>query len=75
MTNEQPFVHQALERRGIDLTTMCLLGGFEGSLAVLENIFTGVKSERPFASIVIIGHRQPRDRLYRELADERRRGA
>jgi dimethylamine/trimethylamine dehydrogenase len=67
MTNEQPFVHQALGRRGIDITTMVLLKSFDAGQARFENIFTGAAVERPFGSVVIVGHREPRDELYRDL--------
>ncbi len=67
MTNEQPFVHRALHDRNVDVSTQTLLMDFDGQSARLENIFTGAASEMKVQSVVIVGHRQPRDEVYQEL--------
>lgn len=67
MTNEQPFVHQALHRHGVEVHTQSLLKGFVNQIAVLENIFTGAASQIEVNSIVITGHRQPNDDIYQQL--------
>jgi len=71
MTNELPYVHQALERHGVAVRTMSLLTGFDGSIARLEHIFTRAPCNVAVQSIVIVGLRLPEDRLFHEL--ERRR--
>jgi dimethylamine/trimethylamine dehydrogenase len=67
MTNELPFVHQALAQRGVKVTTLALLKEFDGAEARLANIFTGQASTLVAKSVVIVGHRQPRDAIYHEL--------
>ena len=67
MTNEQPFVHQALHKRGIPLITLQLLKHFDGGEVVLENLFTSEPVNITARSVVIVGSRQPRDTLYHEL--------
>lgn len=67
MTNEQPFVHEALARHGIGLSTMRLLTAFDGEQATLEGLFDRVETRRACRSILIVGHRQPQDDLYRAL--------
>lgn len=67
MTNELPFVHQALAERGVSVTTLALLKGFDGGEAQLEHIFTGQPTAVAVNSVVIVGHRAPRDELWREL--------
>ena len=67
MTNEQPFVHQALHNLGVGVHTLMLLQDFDGESAKLENIFTGASTELGVRSIVIVGHRQPIDGVYHDL--------
>jgi dimethylamine/trimethylamine dehydrogenase len=67
MTNELPFVHQALADRDVEVITLALLKGFDGAEARLANIFTGRPTALPVQSVVIVGHRQPRDEIYHEL--------
>ncbi len=71
MTNEQPFVHAALARHGIGLSTLSLLAGFDGQSAILEGLFDRV--ERPIAcrSVLIVGHRVSDDALYQALLARR----
>ncbi len=67
MTNEQPFVHQALHEHGIGLSTLSLLKGFDGQTATLANIFTGAEQAVEARSVVLVGHRTANDELYRRL--------
>ena len=67
MTNEQPFVHQALDASGVALTTQALLTDFDGSRATISNIFTGKLQYIVANSVVIVGLRLPNDQLYHEL--------
>ncbi len=73
MTNEQPFVHQTLDKFNVEIFTQSLLESFNGSKAKLSNIFTARPSELEAKSIVIVGLRLPNDALYHDLlkrADE-----
>ena len=67
MSNELPRVHQALERRGVPVTTLQLLDGFDGETAMLKQLFTGVETRLACRSVVLVGLRLPHDPLYREL--------
>lgn len=67
MTNEQPFVHQALHKLGVDVSTQKLLTAFDGARVTLANIFTGAAEVVEAASVVIVGLRLPRDELYQAL--------
>ena len=67
MTNEQPYVHQALHRHGVVVHTLSLLAGFDGVTATLEQVFTREPLSIDARSVVIVGHRQSRNRLYQEL--------
>ncbi len=67
MTNEQPFVHQAMHELSIDVKTQTLLTAYENGLAQLENIFTNAPDQLKVNSIVIVGLRLPNDALYQTL--------
>lgn len=67
MTNEQPFVHQALDRLDIEVFPQSLLAEFNGESVRLDNIYTGKQKQVAARSIVIVGLRLPNDRLYHEL--------
>ena len=67
MTNEQPFVHQSLEKCGVDVHTQMLLLDFDGKKAGLSNIFTNRPKSLAVKSIVIVGLRLPNDQLYNQL--------
>ncbi len=67
MTNEQPFVHQALHELDVEVYTQALLGGFSDSIVTLNNIFTNKPHELEAASVVIVGLRLPNDELYHSL--------
>ena len=68
MTNEQPFVHQALHERDIGLHTLMLLKSHSDGVACLENIFTGAPFDVEAQSVVVVGHREPEDVLYQALS-------
>ncbi len=70
MTNEQPFVHQALYKLGVGLTTLSLLDSFDGNTARLSSLFTGEQQEFPAAALVLVGTRLPKDALYHELVNQ-----
>ena len=67
MTNEQPYVHRALHARNVDVSTQTLLKDFDGHSANLANIFTAAASSIEVRSVVIVGHRQPRDEVFHDL--------
>lgn len=69
MTNEQPYVHQALEDRNIECITLTRLVEFDGTIASFENIFSGSPLHIDATSIVIVGLRKPNDRLYQALKE------
>lgn len=64
MTNEQPFVHQSLSRRGIERHTLALLDDFQVGEAVLSDLFSGTQSRVEAAAVVVVGARLPKDSLY-----------
>jgi dimethylamine/trimethylamine dehydrogenase len=66
-TNDQALIHKALDRRGIAIRTLTLVKGFDGGSVTLANTFTGVESSIDARSLVIVGHREPVDDLYRSL--------
>lgn len=70
MTNEQPFVHQALHAQGVGIHTQALLETFDGKESVLKNIFTGAPTTLAARSVVIVGLRLPNDELYQALIAE-----
>ncbi len=67
MTNEQPFVHQALQKHGVGLSTLVRLAAFDGRQATLENIFDGQVHTHLCRSVLLVGHREPEDALVRAL--------
>ncbi len=69
MTNEQPYVHQALYALGVAIHTQTLLTGFEQNSVTLANIFTGHTSAIDFDSVVLVGLRLPDNKLYDQIMD------
>ena len=67
MTNELPFVYQALARREVDIHTTTNLMSFDGTRAALQNLFNATPLEIEVDAIVIVGHREPHDALYQSL--------
>ena len=71
MTNELPYVHQALDKQGVEVHTQALLTDFDGGRARLTNIFTARASLLAVKSVVIVGLRLPNDGLYQQLMSRR----
>ena len=67
MTNELPRVHQALAKRGIDVTTLSRVTAFDGETLTLANLFTGDETSMPCQNLVIVGMRRQNDTLYHAL--------
>jgi dimethylamine/trimethylamine dehydrogenase len=67
MTNELPFVHQSLEKSGVEVFTQMLLHDFDGKKVTLSNIFTNKPKPLAIKSVVIVGLRLPNDQLYNQL--------
>ena len=64
MTNELPYVYQALERAGVSIHTTTNLIGFDAGVARLENLFHRAPLGINVDGVVIVGHRDPNDALY-----------
>ena len=71
MTNELPFVYQALARRNVAIHTTTNLMAFDGQCAALQNLFNATPMEIDVDAIVIVGHREPRDTLFHALQHQR----
>lgn len=71
MTNEQPNVHVRLEELGVVLVTRRSVAAFEPGELTLEDIFSRTRSRIACASLVVVGHRQPRAALYEALVEQR----
>jgi len=69
MTNELPFVYQALARRSVAIHTTTNLIDFDGNRAALQNLFNATPLEVEVDAVVIVGHREPEDALYQSLID------
>jgi dimethylamine/trimethylamine dehydrogenase len=69
MTNELPRVHQALARRGIGVTTLNRVVGFDGAAVKLAHLFTGAETPIAARNLVIVGLRRPDDALYHALIE------
>ncbi|MEM8499231.1 MAG: FAD-dependent oxidoreductase [Pseudomonadota bacterium] len=69
MTNEQPYVHQALANKGIGLSTLTLLDSFDGKQAVLSDLFSSETRSIEASAVVIVGIRLPKDDLYQQLLE------
>ncbi|MFP6806163.1 MAG: NAD(P)-binding protein [Pseudomonadales bacterium] len=67
MTNEQPFVHQALHKHHVSINTQSLLTRFDGEQAMLNNIFTGEEQILAVRSVIIVGLRLPNDKLFQNV--------
>ena len=69
MTNEQPYVHQALSERGVARHTLSLLKSFDNGAACLADMYSGQETPIEAAAVVIVGTRLPNDDLYHQLRD------
>ena len=67
MTNELPFVYQALAREGVAIHTTTNLISFEGTRATVANLFNQTTLELAVDGVVIVGYRVPNDALYDAL--------
>ena len=67
MTNELPFVYQALARAGVAIHTTTNLISFDGTQATVANLFNQTALELAVDGVVIVGHRVPNDTLYDPL--------
>jgi dimethylamine/trimethylamine dehydrogenase len=75
MTNELPRVHQALSKRGIGVTTLNRVIGFDGEHVTLAQLFTGEETKIAARNLVIVGMRRPEDALYHALMERDLAGA
>jgi dimethylamine/trimethylamine dehydrogenase len=64
MTNELPYIYQALERAGVSIHTTTNLIGFDAGVARLENLFHRAPVNIDVDGVVIVGHRETNDALY-----------
>jgi dimethylamine/trimethylamine dehydrogenase len=69
MTNELPFVQQALHRHNVAINTEALLDSFDGEQVQLANIFTGALTPISALSVVIVGLRLPNTDLFDALRE------
>ena len=69
MTNELPFVQQALHRHNVAINTEALLDSFDGEQVQLTNIFTGALTPISARSVVIVGLRLPNTDLFDALSE------
>jgi dimethylamine/trimethylamine dehydrogenase len=67
MTNEQPQVHRALAKAGVQVHTLSRVVRFELGEITIANLFTGQEQRLPCRSLVIVGARLARDELYQAL--------
>ena len=59
MTNELPFVYQALAREGVAIHTTTNLISFEGTHATVANLFNQTTLELAVDGVVIVGSSRP----------------
>ena len=67
MTNELPFVYQALGEQDVEVLTTTNLDDFDGGCARLSNLFNRQPLERAVDSVVVVGLRLPNLELYEAL--------
>lgn len=70
MTNELPFVYQALREHNVEILTTANLTAFDGSHATLGNLHTGEPYQHQVDGVVIVGFRRANTDLYRQLTDK-----
>ena len=68
MTNELPFVYQALGEQDVEVLTTTNLDDFDGACARLSNLFNRQPLERAVDSVVVVGLRLPNLELYEALS-------
>lgn len=69
MTNELPYVQQALHRHNVAINSEALLDSFDGEQVQLANIFTGELTPVSARSVVIVGLRLPNTELFDALSE------
>ncbi|MBT6351037.1 MAG: FAD-dependent oxidoreductase [Halieaceae bacterium] len=69
MTNELPYVYQALENARVNIHTTANLMSFDGRVATLKNLFHSAETELEIDGVVIVGHREANDTLYQSVSD------
>lgn len=69
MTNELPYVYQALERSNVAIRTTANLAGFQDGRARLKQLFNDAEESIEIDGVVIVGHREPNDTLYQSLME------
>ena len=67
MTNELPYVYQALARSNVTIRTTANLVGFKDGFATLRQLFHDAEEKIEIDCVVIVGHREPNDTLYQSL--------
>src|SRR5262249_6050709 len=72
MTNEQPQVHRALAKAGVEVHTVTRVARFEPGEAVIANLFTAEERRLPCRSLVIVGASVARDEPYKALIMRKR---
>ena len=70
MTNELPFVYQALMRCNVEILTTMNLAAFDGTEATLTNLHTGDPRNLHVDAVVIVGFRAANTDLYHALTDK-----
>ena len=67
MTNEQPGIYAALDKRGISVRTHEIVTGFDGATLRLAQVFSGAERTIAARSVVIVGKRMGGSALYDDL--------
>ncbi|MGY8995320.1 MAG: FAD-dependent oxidoreductase, partial [Alphaproteobacteria bacterium] len=68
MTNEQHFIQARLIEAGVDIVANRMLAAAAVDHVRLGCVFTGRAIEQPCDTLILVTSRQPRDRLYQDLA-------
>ncbi len=67
MTNEQPNIHAALQRRGIAVLTRQHVADYTDARLELADVFTDMRTDLLCRSLIVVGMRRPRAALYDAL--------
>ena len=67
-TNELPLIHASLARHGIAVKTLNLVSDHGDGAVMLRHLFTGERTRLECRTLVVVGHRAPRNALQAELA-------
>ena len=66
-TNELPLIHRSLARRGIGVHTLGVVTGLDVEAVTVADLFSGQQRTIACRSLVVVGHRAPRDELHQAL--------